>query len=162
MQPSKLLCVAVVCLASLLPVRAADDLIEQLATCRASWFDWKDDPARMRTLAEAFNAAFVPKSEGSTFVPKGRVLVAGLPVSQAYPQSVGMGVGFSVVVDAAFEDARSHVEKATGTSLKKCEMGEGMRSCAAEIAEKRTLMVMGAEKGGPKTTLVGCYYFYEK
>jgi hypothetical protein len=37
-----------------------------------------------------------------------------------------------------------------------------MRTCGLEIAEKRTLMVMAED--GPKatTTLVGCYYFYEK
>ena len=37
-----------------------------------------------------------------------------------------------------------------------------MRSCELEIAEKRTLVLMAEDSAKATTTLVGCYYFYEK
>ena len=37
-----------------------------------------------------------------------------------------------------------------------------MRTCGLEIAEKRTLMLMAEDSPKATTTLVGCYYFYEK
>jgi hypothetical protein len=141
--------------------RAADDLISQLATCQASWFESKEDAAQTQKFAEAFNAAFVEKSDPRRWVPKSKVLVVGLPAVQAFPQSVGMGVGFSVLVDAPLDKARAAVEKTVGKSLKNCETGEGMHTCDLAVAEKRTVMVMSTDADKTKT-LVGCYYFYEK
>ncbi len=150
---------------SLLAVQTAnpaDDLIEHLATCQSSWLDWKDDPVRTKTLAESFNAAFVRKSNSQAWVPRRSVLVVGLPVVQAFPESVGMGVGFSVTLDANFDKARPQVEKAIGKALENCETGDGMRSCGLEVGQKRTLMLMAGDNGKSKTTLLGCYYYYEK
>ena len=88
--------------------------------------------------------------------------VAGLHVAQVFPDSVGMGVGFSVGVDATFDQTRRSLEKMLGKPLVKCEVGDNMRSCALEIAEKRTLMVMAEDNAKNGTTLLGCYYYYEK
>ena len=154
--------VPLACLAAAPAIRAADDLIEQLATCKTSWLDWKSDPVQSKKFAESFRAAFEHKPKDGSWTPKRTVLVAGLPVVQAFPESLGMGVGFSVIVDAPFDKARAQVEKVVGKKLKECETGDGMRSCALEIATKRTLTVMSGESGNSKQTLVGCYYFYEK
>src|SRR6185295_7988382 len=102
MRQVLLIAVVLLCVLAAHTLTAADDLIEQLATCKVSWLDWKNDPAKTKTLAESFNAAFTPKSQksgGQSFIPKRKLLVASLPVLQAFPDSVGMGVGFSVTLD---------------------------------------------------------------
>jgi hypothetical protein len=37
-----------------------------------------------------------------------------------------------------------------------------MRSCELQIAEKRTVMLMAEDDPKATSTLIGCYYFYEK
>jgi hypothetical protein len=37
-----------------------------------------------------------------------------------------------------------------------------MHTCELKIAEKRTIMMLGDAAGKDKSTLVGCFYFYEK
>jgi hypothetical protein len=88
--------------------------------------------------------------------------VAGLHVVRAFPQSVGMCVGFSVVVEAPFDTARRTVEKTIGKSLQKCRTSDNMRTCELEIGEKRTVMLMAKDNARSGTTLLGCYYYYEK
>src|SRR5215467_13383535 len=109
--------VSLALLLSVVPARAADDLLQRLATCQDSWLDMKNDPDKIKQFAESFNASFVQKQDAPSFVPRTRMLVAGLPVTEAYPESVGMGVGFSVVVDANFETSKGALEKMTGKSL---------------------------------------------
>ena len=73
-----------------------------------------------------------------------------------------MGVGFSVVVDATFDDARRAVEQALGKPLGQCDTGDGMRMCELPIADQRTVTLMSSDRPADKETLVGCYYLYEK
>ena len=155
------LCLSAVCLGTM-PARAADNLIERLATCQDSWMDWKDNPAQMKALGDAVTTSFTRKPEGGAWSAKGPVMVIGLPVSEAYPQTVGMGVGFSVTVDATFDTTREHLQKAVNKSLTHCETSDGMRTCDLELAPKRTLMLMAEASGKSKATLLGCYYLYEK
>jgi hypothetical protein len=150
------------CLAATPVSGAADDLIEQLATCRVSWLDWKDDPGQARKFGEIINAAFTPQPRGPAWAARKPIVVGGLKVVEAFPESVGMGVGFSLSVDANFDTARAAFEKLAGRTFKTCESGEGMKSCELTVAEKRTLMIVAGENGKSKTTLVGCYYFYAK
>ena len=150
------------CLAATPASGAADDLIEQLATCRASWLDWKDDPVQARKFGDTINAAFTPKPREPAWTPKKPIVVGGLKVVEAFPESVGMGVGFSLSVEGNFDTARAAFEKLAGKTFKTCESGEGMKSCELEVAEKRTLMIVAGENGKSKTTLLGCYYFYAK
>jgi hypothetical protein len=37
-----------------------------------------------------------------------------------------------------------------------------MRACELKIADQRTVMLMSGDPPNDKTTLVGCYYLYEK
>ena len=156
---------AVLCLAlsSGLSSAPADDLLDQLVTCRVSWLDWKDDPVQGKKFADAIHAGFVQQPRGPAWTPKKPVAVLGMPVVEAFPESVGMGVGFSVTVDASFEKARGQMEKSAGKTFKECDSGEGMRTCELPIAEKRTLFLLSGESGkGKTTTLIGCYYFYAR
>jgi hypothetical protein len=142
---------------------AEDDMLTRMALCKDSWFEWqKSDPAKLSALRNHFHAQFTPHNNDPFFLPKANVSVLGLRVTQAFPGSVGMGLGFSLSVDATFEDARKAAEKALGKSLQKCESGEGMRNCELEIAHQRTVMLMSEDKPGSRNTLIGCYYFYEK
>lgn len=152
-------------LLAILPLQSSkpvDTVIERLATCQDSWRDWKDDPAQTKKMAELFNSTFGNPASDGAVTPKQRVDVVGLPVLHVYPESVGMGVGFSVILDASFDVAREHAEKAVGKALGNCEHGDGMRTCGLEIAKERTITLMAGEHDTTKRTLLGCYYFYAK
>src|ERR1700755_2928395 len=152
-------------LAVVLPVSAADDAaLTRMALCRDSWAEWsKADTARFEAFRAHFMSAFSRHGDDPYFVPKANMSVARMRVLQAFPQSVGMGVGFSLTVDAPFDAARKALETALGKKLAKCETGEGMRSCALEIARQRTVMAMAEDPPKSRSsTLIGCYYFYEK
>ena len=150
--------------AALAPGWAADDAgIERMATCRDSWFDWnKSDPAQLKKFGDRFRADFSRKGNDPFLVPRKDKRIGGLRITQAFPESVGMGVGFSLTVEAPFDKARQVFEKSLGKKLQKCEASDGMRTCELEIAEKRTFMLMAEDSPKSTTTLVGCYYFYEK
>jgi hypothetical protein len=142
---------------------ADDDALARMALCKDSWVDWsKYDPPKMKAFADGFRAQFSPHGNDPFALPTGNVSVLGLRITQGFPDSVGMGVGFSLTVDATFDDARKAVEKALGKPLTKCETGDGMRTCGLEIAPQRTITLMAEDKPGARNTLVGCYYFYEK
>jgi len=149
--------------AAALPAHAADDAtLERLATCQDSWFEWKNDAARMAALAGFFDTKFGPGSDPGGYAPASRMTVfGGQRVAQVFPQSVGMGVGFSVVVDAPFVRVRQLIEKRLGKPLA-CESGDGMRGCELKLGAKKNLVLMAPESATSAQTLLGCYYFYEK
>jgi hypothetical protein len=146
------------------PARAADDaIIARLATCQDSWLDWNTaDPVAMKDFVDRFRADFSHSGNDPFWTPKKPKSILGLRVLQAFPESVGMGVGFSVTVDATFDETRTSLEKTVGKKLAKCETSDGMRSCELEIAQKRTIMLMSGDDPKASETLVGCYYYYEK
>jgi len=140
-----------------------DVTLARMAMCQESWLDWQtNDPAQLKMFGERLHVEFSQHGDDAFVVPNANVSVAGLRVTQLFPNSVGMGVGISMTVDAPFDKARQAIEKAAGKPLTKCETGDGMRTCGSEIAEKRTLMVMAEDSPKATTTLVGCYYYYEK
>jgi hypothetical protein len=147
-----------------IPAWGADDpRLEDLALCRDSWLDWKNtDPAKLDSFGAYLRSAFAHNGNDAFVVPKSPMAVDGLNVTQAFPQSLGMGLGFSVLVDATFAVARQAIEQKLGKPLSQCETGEGMRTCELPIAEQRTVVLMSGDPPNDKTTLVGCYYFYEK
>jgi hypothetical protein len=152
-------------LVAVTPTQAADNpMIERLATCQDSWFEWKSsDPARLQQFVAGFQSDFSQKERGPFFVPKSSQTVIGLPVAQVFPQSVGMAVGFSVVVNANFDRTRASLERKIGRSIKKCEPpSDNMRTCELAIGAKKTLLLMAEDNAKSTTTLFGCYYFYEK
>ena len=142
---------------------ADDDALTRMALCKDSWVEWqKNDPAKMKTFADGFHAQFSPHDNDPYFLPKKNISVMGFRVTQAFPGSVGMGVGFSLSVDATFEDVRKAIEADLGKKLGKCESGENMRTCDLEIAPQRNVTLLSEDKPGSRHTLFGCYYFYEK
>lgn len=152
-------------LAAVTPAHATDNLgIERLATCQDSWIDWKSgDPVRLKKFADSFQLDFLHKDNDPFFVPKSSQTVIGLPVAQVFPESIGMAVGFSVVVNANFAKTRMSLEKKIGKSFNKCPApSDNMRACELEIAEKKTIVLMAEDNVKSTTTLFGCYYFYEK
>ena len=143
---------------------ADDDVsLTRLAMCQDSWLDMQTkDPAQLKILRDHLRSAFTQHGTDDFGAPNSNISIAGLRVLKLFPDSVGMGVGISMTVDAPFDKARQAIEKVAGKPLTKCETGEGMRSCGLEIAEKRTLMLMAEDSPKATTTLVGCYYLYEK
>jgi hypothetical protein len=146
------------------PAWGADDpRVENLALCRDSWLDWKTaDPAKLASASAYFRAALTHGDNDAYGVPNAPMAVAGLKISKVFPGSVGMGVGFSVLVDATFDVAKQALEQRLGKPLGQCETGDGMRSCALPIAAQRTVMLMSGDGPNDRATLVGCYYLYEK
>ena len=164
MKRSVLAVVAAALFATVLPASAADDdVLARMALCKDSWLEWsKADPARFKAFAGHVKANFASHGNDPFAVPKAKLTVAGLSVTQAFPDSIGMGVGFSLTLDATFDAARTAVENALGKKLQHCEADEGMRSCELTIAPERTVTLMSGDKPGNRQTLVGCYYLYEK
>ena len=146
------------------PVLAVEDTtLARMATCQDSWLDWQTkDPAQLKKFGDHLHTEFSEHGNDPFVVPNANVSIAGLRVTQLFPNSVGMGVGISATVDAPFDKARKAIEKVAGKPLTKCETSDGMRTCGLEIAVKRTLMLMAEDNPKATTTLVGCYYFYEK
>ena len=138
-----------------------DAQLQRLALCQDSWFDWKDDAARMARFASLFNTRFSRSPQGDAFVPRQSSQVLGRAIRQAYPQSVGMGVGFSLVINADFATARAAVEQQLGKPMH-CATSDGVRSCELSLGEQKTALLMTGQNGQASTSLVGCYYFYEK
>ena len=141
---------------------ATEPNLDALATCRDSWLDWKDDPAHSTKFADDLRTNYTYQHDrGGFLVPKTPKSLLGLPVARVYPQSAGMAVGFSVLVNSGFEATKKAVEKALGKPLKCDEKSDEMLGCELERAANKTVFVMSEDKSS-KSTLVGCYYFYEK
>lgn len=154
--------IALACI--ILPARASDDSgLTRMALCQDSWLDWsKTDAAKLKAFGEHFRTNFTHKANDAFTTPKAETSILGLRVAQVYPDSVGMGVGLSILVDADFDAARAVVEKSLGKKLGHCETSDGMRACELQIAEKRTVTLMSADSPKTKQTLIGCYYYYER
>jgi hypothetical protein len=136
--------------------------LEKMATCQDSWLDWGNDDARVGAFRDGFRAQFKEADSGGYFVPISSATLMSMKVVRVYANSIGMARGFSVSVDAPFDTVKKNVEKTIGKTLKHCETSDGMRTCDLDIAEKRTVTLMADATGREKTTLVGCFYFYEK
>lgn len=147
-----------------LPASAADDAgLIRMALCQDSWVDWtKKEPKKFEAFRSHVISQFSRHDNDPYWVPKANVTVLGLRVAQAFPDSVGMGVGFSLTVDAPFDTARAAIEKALGKKLGHCEASDGMKTCDLEVAPQRTVSVMAGDTPKTRQTLIGCYYFYEK
>jgi len=149
---------------AVVPAWGADDVeVERMATCQDSWFVWqKTAPALLNSFGEHIRTAFVAHGDDPYLVPRSTTTIASLRVLQVMPGNVGMGVGFSVMVAADFDKAKRIFEKKLGKTLDKCETGDNMKSCELDIAEQKSLTLMAEDSPKSTSTLVGCYYFYEK
>ena len=140
---------------------AEDRSLGQLATCQDSWYSWKDDDVRMGQYIDRFNANFTRMEEEPAFLPKKPGSVLGFPLVKVYPQSVGMGVGFSVQLGGQFANIRGEVEHRLGKTLE-CSNSDGMTSCGVELGEHKSLTLTAFGDGADAINLLGCFYYYEK
>lgn len=156
--------IAIALQVSVAPSRAAhDSIVERMVTCRDSWLDWKKtDQAQLKRFGDHLGSILSENETSGSFPTKTNTSIAGLHVVRVSPENVGMGVGFSVVVEAPFDVARRTVEEVFGKSLTKCDSGENMRTCELKIAEKRTFTLLAEDNAKSRTTLLRCYYYYEK
>jgi hypothetical protein len=150
--------------------RADDDaakgqqMVQRLSLCQDSWLEWKDNESKMRPFVDYIRGHFKPiKDSGGGFAPDAPIQVLGWKVTQVYPESVGMGVGFSVVVESGFEATRAAIEKKLGKKMK-CDMdtSDGFKSCELPIADQKSVALLTPENGKARTSLVGCFYLYAK
>ena len=156
--------VAIGMLAAVFPALAADDLgLTRMVLCQDSWVEWtKKEQKTFAAFRNQFMNQFGRHENAPYWLPKSGVSVLGMRVAQAFPDSIGMGVGFSLTVDAPFDTARAAMEKALGKKLQHCEASDGMKTCDLEVAPQRTVTVMAGDNPKDRQTLIGCYYFYEK
>ena len=134
----------------------------RLLTCQDSWMDWKNDPVKQQQFADALKANFKPDGRDGSYVPVRPMSILGHEVVQLYPQSVGMGVGYSVIVNASFDATKASLEKQMGKPFARCESASEGKSCERELAKQKTVMMMEGSRGANPKTLFGCYYLYEK
>lgn len=148
--------------ASAAPAGAADDaLLQRMTLCQDSWLDWKDDEARVKRYVAEVESRFTHGARGTGLTPKAPTKAIGLPVAQVFPQNVGMALGFSVIVNADFAQARRSLESQLGRPMT-CQNSEEGHGCELKIGKEKTVVLMSDENGKSKQTLLGCYYYYEK
>ena len=143
--------------------QAADNkLLLQLATCEESWMDWGKSSPKFDDFRKMFSTDFKQKGGGANFAPIKPLSILGYSLTEVYPESVGMGVGFSVLVDAEFDKVKASLEAQVGKTIGECSKEGDSRSCEHTIGEKKTLLLMEGGRGKNAKTLFGCYYFYAK
>jgi hypothetical protein len=133
----------------------------ELATCQVSWLPWLDDKRRMTAYIDGFDADYTRSEDEPAFLPKGPSKLMGFPLIKVYPQSVGMGVGFSLQLAGTLAKVRVEVEHLLGKPLD-CSVSDEMTSCGFELDPKRTITLAADGDGTGKTSLLGCFYYYEK
>ena len=150
-------------LSSALSVQATENSnLLKMTTCQDSWLDWKQDPAKLENFRMELESRFKQNGNDGSYAPNKATTLLGQKVSLVYPQSVGMGLGYSVMVEAGFDSVRKSLEKQIGKPLGQCGVADGMKSCEHKIAEKKTIVLMEGIRGKNPQTLLGCYYYYEK
>jgi hypothetical protein len=139
-----------------------DPRIESLALCRDSWMDWeRNDPSALDSFGNFLRMNLAPNTDDGSFTPSTPMTIIGMDVTQVFPSSLGMGLGFSVLIDAPFEVAKQALERNLGKPLADCQSGDGMRACELPIADQRTVVLVSDDGSNDTATLIGCYY-YEK
>ena len=142
---------------------AADDAqVLPLVTCQDSWMEWEKSSSKVDEFRKQFSANFKQTGRGASFAPNQPTTILGHRVNEVYPDSIGMGVGFSVLVDAQFDSVKASLERQVGKALSKCSKEGDSRSCEYTFAEKKTLLLLEGGRGKSAQTLFGCYYFYAK
>jgi hypothetical protein len=121
--------------------------------------DWKkSDAAQLKKSGDHLGVILSKEGREGSFPPKSNASIAGLHVVRVSPESVGMGVGFSVVVEAPFDATRRTVAKLFGKPLAKCDSSDNIRTCELEFGEKRTFMLFAGgkrkDRGDPRRLLL--------
>ena len=124
--------------------------------------DWGKSSPKADDFRKMFSTDFKQTGGGAGFAPIKPMSILGNSVREVYPDSVGMGVGFSVLADGEFDTVKASLEKQVGKPIAKCSKEGDSRSCEYTFAEKKTLLLMEGGRGKNAKTLFGCYYFYAK
>jgi hypothetical protein len=161
MKPLYLASVFIFLLSIFPNVQAEEDkTLLPMLTCQESWLDWKQDPDKGKPFFDAIQLKFHPDTRENFLIPNQATSILGHNISRVYPDSVGMALGFSVVVDSSFEKLKTSLEKQMGKSFEHCDTADNTKSCEHKIGKNKTIVLMvGDEK---QQSLFGCYYYYEK
>ena len=80
---------------------AKDDAsLLRLRTCQDSWMDWENDPAKTQMFVDGLKVISKRDDRDGSYLPIKPMSILGYDVLQLYPQCVGMGVGYPVIVSA--------------------------------------------------------------
>ena len=143
-------------------LQAVDETqLQRIALCQKPWHDWKDGDVSTTRFVSYLESRFGRGPQGDAFTPKFEAKVLGYAVTQVYPQSVGMGAGFSLLIDANLIQARGGIERQLGKPMT-CSSTDGVRSCEIKLGPKKTALLMTAQNGHANTSLIGCYYLFQK
>ena len=134
----------------------------RLLTCQDSWMEWKGDPIEQQKFVDRHKANFTQNESDGSFVPIKPMSILGHRIAQLYPQSIGMGIGYSVIVNASFDAAKASLEKQMDKRFTRCQAASEGKSCERELSKLKTVMLMEGTRGKDAKTLFGCYYLYEK
>jgi hypothetical protein len=137
-----------------------DKTLLPMITCQESWLDWKQDTDRGKQFADVLESKFRQDTRENSFIPNQTISILGHNVSRVYPTSVGMALGFSVVVDGSFETVKTSLEQQTGKSFTQCETENNSKSCEYKLAKNKTIVLMA--DGTKGQVLFGCYYYYQQ
>jgi hypothetical protein len=140
---------------------AEERRLKRMATCQDSWLTWQGDERQMAEFIKSFDADYTRSEQEPAFLPKGPSKVLGFPLIKVYPQSVGMGVGFSLQLAASLVQVRAHVEPLLGKPLD-CSVSDDMTYCAFVIDPTKTITLTADGNGMGKFSLLGCFYYYAK
>lgn len=164
-RPTTLVAIAVAAAATTLcamptQARAADDtVLQRLATCQDAWNDWKQGDPRLKQYT-TYIASHLAEADGAAFTPVAPMTAFSMPVSLVFPQSVGTGVGFSMLVGGDLASVRKLFEARLGKPMT-CATSDGTPTCELNVGAKKTVILM-SEGPRSQTTLAGCYYFYQQ
>ena len=144
-------------------VDAADNkTIVAMATCQDSWLDWVPGSGQSEKFVRDMKQSFTQKPDADAYTPLRPTTYLGRQITAVQPESVGMALGFSLAVEASFGDMKKAIENHMKKTFEKCNPSGDGNSCEMEIAEKKTIFLMGSADKTQRGVLTGCYYYYEK
>jgi len=133
------------------------DWLLEMATCQKTWLDWERDRVKMQEYYDKVSIDFKKPDEEHYYIPRSDQTILGYSIKRLYPSNVGMGLGFSVLIDQPFLDVKESIESQTDIQYDRCENSHG-KACQKKIAQKKKAMLI--ETDG--LLLFGCYYHYQR
>lgn len=139
---------------------AGEPVLSRLATCQDTWSGWQEGDPRMDRYVAFFENGYTRDDDAASFTPKAPTTSMGFSVTNVFPQSVGMGVGFSVTLVGGYAQIQMAVESELKQPMD-CSTSDGMKSCVVGLAADRIVMLTSADNGAAPSSLLGCFYRYD-